>query len=229
MAMDIKLDSRSSTVEQVEIHVKRKETEDITTKHREKIKQALKFEKEPWRTCYDEHSGLKDTGQWLNGDSKCSAWAGLQPGSNSILALEAREGFGKSFPCPAIVRNLKEKYPSGQNPRVSVAYYFFQKGNKDDKPVNKAVKAVLWQYTQNGPSTKRLLPRFVISLMNSATQSSRGNNLVIYPSKKIDSTFFIILDGINEVGGEPGKPLMKILRDISEMVVAKASFASDCP
>src|SRR5947207_15919104 len=68
---------------------------------------------------------------------------------NPILALEAKEGFGKSFLFSTVVRYLNNRFPAGQlEPRVSVCYYFLQKKDKAEN-VNKALKALVWQLTES--------------------------------------------------------------------------------
>jgi len=89
-------------------------------------------------------------------DPQLSTWADRQAFAAPILALEAREGFSKSYLCSTVIRHLNYLYPPGrQDPRVSVAYYYFEKDNKDDKSVNKALRALIWQLTQNDPAYEK--------------------------------------------------------------------------
>ncbi|KMU80035.1 hypothetical protein CIHG_04015 [Coccidioides immitis H538.4] len=49
----------------------------------------------------------------------------------------------------AAIRRLHQLYPPGNTEdHMAVAYYFFQKDNKDERSVNKALRAVIWQLTQ---------------------------------------------------------------------------------
>ncbi|TPX24225.1 hypothetical protein DIZ76_013568 [Coccidioides immitis] len=86
---------------------------------------------------------------------------------------------------------------------MAVAYYFFQKDNKDERSVNKALRAVIWQLTQR----------------DAVYQKSR--QLIVQFSTKTEVTIFIILDGIDEAKAETGDPLIQILREVSLFAAEK--------
>lgn len=230
-SLDGKVDGLSSQLsgvpgflERQEYAEKRKETDDIKKKHREKIKlalriEALKLDKESWRAYQEEflRTRVSGTGQWLMDDPQLSTWADRQAFAAPTFALEAREGFGKSYLCSTVIRHLNYLYPPGrQDPRVSVTYYYFEKDNKDDKSVNKALRALIWQLTQNDPAYEKSVAGACDKPEEFGETRELWKQLVINLSK-MDATFFIVLDGIDEAETEHRKPLLQIIRDVSSM------------
>lgn len=99
--LDGDVDGLSGFLERRENVENRKEADDVTTKHREQIRQALKIDRESWRAGQEDYlrTRVSGTGQWLMDDPQFSAWADGQAVVEPILVLEAREGFGKNYLC----------------------------------------------------------------------------------------------------------------------------------
>ena len=198
-----------------------KEQETSKDKNKLKIKETLKIDstKETWRSDYEEciKNRVAHTGGWLTQDPSFSAWASLQANARPIFYLEAKEGYGKSYLSTAVVRHLEELYPLGrQDPRVSVAYYFFEKDEEEKNPVNKALKALIWQLTLND----ELYQKSVAGLCNNPSDFVETLNmwrLLFRNFLNTSATFFLVLDGIEQAAAEHGNPLVHILRDILEM------------
>ncbi|KAI9855693.1 MAG: hypothetical protein M1813_009655 [Trichoglossum hirsutum] len=228
-----KVDDVSSDIIDMAVFLKdserRRETDDTTGKQRDKIQRALKIEndKPPWRTYQEENlrDRVKDTGQWLlNDDAQFSNWSNAKAVTKPILALEAKEGYGKTFLFSSIVRHLRNRYPAGQQvPRVSVGYYFLQKKENEEENTNKALKALVWQLTESDIVYRK-------SVAGACDKSEEfGNTLelwkyVVMNLSKTDATFFILLDGIDEDDTIPGKPLLQILSDISSMATGQGQL-----
>ncbi|KAL1955796.1 hypothetical protein VTO42DRAFT_8116 [Malbranchea cinnamomea] len=214
------LDHVSSYFQKRETAENRKEAEKKSSKDREKVKQALKIDGEPWRTEQEEYvrSHVPGTGQWLLEDPQFVGWLDVNSSSPPILALKAKEGFGKSFLCSTAIRHLFQLYPPGhQDERVSIAYYSFQKGSKDEKSVNTAMRAIIWQLTGNDLVYQRDVASACNKPEEFANTLELWNQLIARLSTKTDATFYIFLDGIEDAQSENGRPLIHIFKDASQM------------
>ncbi|KAK2752745.1 hypothetical protein FQN55_005876 [Onygenales sp. PD_40] len=212
------LNSVSNFLERREHSDRRKEADGASKRNREKIKQALKVDKENWRVDQEEfmRTRVATTGTWLETDPDFAAWVEGKDSSGPILALQAKEGFGKSFLSSTAVRHLFHLHPPGhQDTRVSIAYYFFQKDNKDEKSVNKALRAIIWQLTHNDVVYQKSVASACDKPEEFGSSFELWNQLVVQLSTKTEATFFIVLDGIDEAETETGHPLLQILRDVS--------------
>ncbi|PGH12190.1 hypothetical protein AJ80_06810 [Polytolypa hystricis UAMH7299] len=207
---------------------KRKEADSTSKQNREKIKQALKTEKELWRNDQEEfvRTRVSETGQWLLTDPQFSAWSARETNTDRILALEAREGFGKSYLSSMAVRHLYRLHPpGGRDTRISIAYYFFQKDNKDENSVNKALRAIIWQLIQHDAVYQKYVAAACDKPEEFGDTLELWKQLVVNLSSKVESTFFIVLDGIDEAETEIGQPLVQMLRDVAVMSQEKRALS----
>ncbi|QVM11257.1 hypothetical protein D8B26_005911 [Coccidioides posadasii str. Silveira] len=138
------------------------------------------------------------------------------------MAFEAKDGFGKSYLCSAAIRRLHRLYPPGNTEdRMAVAYYFFQKDNKDERSVNKALRAVIWQLTQRDAVYQKSVAGACDKPEEFGNTLELWRQLIVQFSTKIEVTIFIILDGIDEAKAETGDPLIQILREVSLFAAEK--------
>ncbi|OJD18304.1 hypothetical protein AJ78_01680 [Emergomyces pasteurianus Ep9510] len=212
------LSSVSFLLERREHTERMNETNGASNKHSEKIKHALKIEKEAWRSDQEEFMRVRvpSTGQWLLVDPQFTAWIGGKGDVSPIIGLEAKQGYGKSFLCSTVIRHLFQLYPPGhQDSRTSVAYYFFQKESKDEKSVNKALRAIVWQLTNNDLVYRKMVAAACNKPEEFGNSLELWKQLVFQFSAKTEATFFIVLDGIDEAEKDTGHPLIEILRDVS--------------
>jgi hypothetical protein len=228
-ALDSKVDGVSSQIggvsgyfERRENADKRKEAEKNANKDREKIKTALKIEKEEtWRTNQENfvREIVPNTGQWLFEDPQFAAWLDGKPGAAPILGVQAKQGFGKSFLCSVAIRHLYSLYPpSLLDDRVSVAYYFFEKDTKDEKvSVNKAIRSIVYQLCLSDDIYQRDVAIACDKPEEFGNTLEMWNQLVARFSKRIDATFYVFLDGIDEAETEAGNPLIQIMQEVSQM------------
>jgi hypothetical protein len=199
---------------------KRKEAEKTANRDREMVKNALRIDKEPWHSKQEEllRDLVPNSGHWLIEHPQFSLWLEAKVGAAPILGLQAKEGFGKSFLCSTAIRHLNGLYPpSRQGSRVSVAYYFFEKDNKDSKSVNKALRAIIWQLAGGDAVYQRDVAAACNEPDNFGNTIEMWNQLVIQLSTKIDATFFVFLDGIDEAETEIGNPLIRMMQDVTRM------------
>ncbi|PGH00149.1 hypothetical protein GX51_05962 [Blastomyces parvus] len=211
--------SRVSNILERREHTDRmNETDGASKRNSEKIKNALKIEREVWRNDQEEFMRIRvpTTGEWLLTDPQFTAWIGGKGDSSPILALEAKQGYGKSFICSIAVRHLFQLHPPGhQDSRTSVAYYFFQKENKDEKSVNKALRAIVWQLTDNDVVYRKSVAAACNKPEEFGNSLELWKQLIFQFSTKTEATFFIVLDGIDEAEMDTGHPLIEIIRDIT--------------
>ncbi|EEP81091.1 predicted protein [Uncinocarpus reesii 1704] len=203
---------------------KSKEADGLSKRNREKIKHALKIEKETWRTDQEEflRTMVSGSGEWLLTDPQFATWADKNGYTAPILAFEAREGFGKSYLCATTIRRLYELYPPGDTEqRVTVAYYYFQKDNKDENSVNKALRAIVWQLTQRDPVYQKFVAGACDQSEEFGNTLELWKQLVVQFSTKTEANIFVVLDGIDEAETESGHPLLQILRDTSLFATEK--------
>ncbi|KKZ61982.1 hypothetical protein EMCG_03539 [[Emmonsia] crescens] len=222
------LSSVSNFLERREYTDRMNETDGASKKNSEKIKHALKIEKEAWRNEQEEFMSVRvpSTGQWLLTDPQFTSWIGGKGDVGPILALEAKQGYGKSFLCSTVIRHLFNLHPPGhRDSRTSVAYYFFQKENKDEKSVNKALRAIVWQLTNNDVFYRKLVAAACNRPEEFGNSLELWKQLVFQFSNKTQATFCIVLDGIDEAEMDTGHPLIEILRDVSLIAREKRSLS----
>ncbi|EFW13917.1 conserved hypothetical protein [Coccidioides posadasii str. Silveira] len=117
---------------------------------------------------------------------------------------------------------LHRLYPPGNTEdRMAVAYYFFQKDNKDERSVNKALRAVIWQLTQRDAVYQKSVAGACDKPEEFGNTLELWRQLIVQFSTKIEVTIFIILDGIDEAKAETGDPLIQILREVSLFAAEK--------
>lgn len=217
--LDSKVDVMSEHLEQRENTDRLKAADGASSKNRERIRQALNISNETWRNDHEElvRTHVPRTGQWLLKDPQFIDWAYRK--APPIIALEGREGFGKSHISSVIIRHLHRHPPQlqGSSSRVSMAYYFFRKDNKDEKSVNKALRAVVWQLTQNNAVYQKAVSAACDNPEEFGESLELWKRLFVQIIRKQDTRVFIFLDGIDEARTEPGQPLLDILKDIVEM------------
>lgn len=208
----------------------RKEVDDTVKKNRDVIRKALEIkDKEPWRDTQKElvRTQVPDTGDWLLQHADYKAWTDFSNSSPNVLALRANEGFGKSHICSAALQHLARIYPAGhEDPRVSVAYYYFGQETKDqasvsktakstdDTSVNKAIKAVLWQLAQADSVYSKAIAGVCDREVDFVKNKELWRVLVSNITSSIDSVFFIVLDGVDEAESEQTRDLAEIVSKV---------------
>ena len=116
------------------------------------------------------------------------------------VAAGANQGLGKSYLFSSIVRYLTNKYPAGQpEPRVSVAYYYIQKKDRDDEgSINLALKALVWQLTESDVGYRKVVVAGALGEYEGIDSTMNvWERIVKDLSSKPDATLFILLDGVD--------------------------------
>ncbi|CAK1360558.1 unnamed protein product [Cercospora beticola] len=202
----------------------RRKAEDEDRKRLETLREALNIEstKRPWSEKQDELWGkhIEGTGKWLleykAPSMSFARWADSKQPDVNVFSVKADEGFGKSFLCSIVVKHLQDKHR--ENPRICVAYYYFARDNQDKSPINKAMKAIIWQLASSTTTVSRDYLKLAAKACGNNKDFGRTadlwQKLVGEAAKHLDATFYIVLDGIDEAESEAGKPLASIITQI---------------
>ncbi|KAF7192420.1 hypothetical protein HII31_06452 [Pseudocercospora fuligena] len=185
----------------------------------------LNASKKPWKDRQEELSAkaIPGTGQWLLEYQAATIsfprWADPQASDLNVLNVKADEGFGKSYLCSTVIRHLQDMHRD--NSKVCIAYYYFQRDASEKNPINKAMKSIIWQLASGNTSLSKEYLRLAVRACDGKSDFSRTaelwQRLVSETAKHLEATVFIILDGIDEVESEPGKPLAGILRQVRDL------------
>ncbi|KAJ5392597.1 hypothetical protein N7509_008087 [Penicillium cosmopolitanum] len=151
---------------------------------------------------------VQGSGEWLQEDPLYTAWLNTQS-RFSILGVAGDEGFGKSFLFTAIARSLQELCGEGGDEMSckSAAYSFFDHETKDTSLV-KALEALAWQIAKSD-----MLYRKDLGSVNTVGVNQIGDlcNQLFGKSYKTDSTFFLLLDGVDRIDKQHLKEFVDVL------------------
>lgn len=180
-----------------------KEKED-ERREMEKVRRKLGLdEKEPWKRHFEKLSEerVEGTGRWLIELPAFRRWAEYSEPRAGTLALQGDANFGKSFLCRTIIEHLFDLYPPKREfPRASVAYYFIRRDSTDRKDsLNDAVRAIIWQLVQSDGGYAKSVQKECEQDKDFLTTSELWEHLITGLAKSTNATFFLVLDGIDDV------------------------------
>ncbi|KAF7596498.1 hypothetical protein BBP40_001370 [Aspergillus hancockii] len=167
-------------------------------------------EPEPyWQTIYRNYlrQRVKGTGEWIFEEEKYVGWENGQS-KLPILAISGGEGSGKSFLASTIINHLNQhKTTEGSDRRISTGFYFLE-GNsreelKDATNLETVAKSLVWQFSQ----AERIYLKSVAQICERYGEidpASISKHLIFSNSdlSKMDSTFYIVIDGLGDTVGE---------------------------
>lgn len=151
-----------------------------------------------------------------------SRWADSSETSTSVISLKAEQNFGQSYLTSLVIDHLVTRY-NRPSSKAAVAYYFFSKDSSETREmgsdtINKALKAIVWQWTQAGGEASREYRKRVAKLCDAKPDLSRTSDLwrilVLDLQKSLSATFYLILDGVDAARSEHGDPLAIILKEM---------------
>ncbi|GAB1217101.1 hypothetical protein ATERTT37_006324 [Aspergillus terreus] len=152
------------------------------------------------------------SGEWLQRDPLYTAWADARRSRFSILGIAGGEGYGKSFLFAAIIKHLQEVYSevSEDMTCTSVAYYMFDQPEMKDPSLIKALEVLSWQLAKAD-----MVYRKELSSVKTAGINQIGGLCETLFGKvyKNDSTFFLLLDGINQMDKQHLKEFVQVLQE----------------
>ncbi|KAK4495710.1 hypothetical protein PRZ48_012978 [Zasmidium cellare] len=225
--MDKKLDQiadaqekTNQTLGHLENAEQRRTADEEEKKRLNEIREALNIDstKRPWIEKQDELWGkhIDGTGDWLLRFRYPSfpRWSDPKEPDTNVLSVKADEGFGKSHLCSIAVNHLQEKHR--EDARVGVAYYYFQRDVQDKTPINKAIKAIIYQLASASTSVARDYAKLIHKACDRKMDFGKTGDLWrrLVADIALEGTFFILLDGFDEAEVETGKPLANIISQI---------------
>ncbi|KAI3546893.1 hypothetical protein CSPX01_04135 [Colletotrichum filicis] len=170
---------------------------------------------------------LNGTGEWLDDDTLFTSWMTGSNEASPILGIEGGEGSGKTLLATHIISRLqKHRLSNSAKARSAIAYYFLEEDSKDNskatfkkKHVSEVVsKGVLWQLAQMElPYLKSIAG--LCDKVNTEDPSDIWNKLLLENEDRpgIESTFFIVIDGLGDnINGLAGL-LQRISADASRL------------
>ncbi|KAF2209646.1 hypothetical protein CERZMDRAFT_70123 [Cercospora zeae-maydis SCOH1-5] len=217
-------DKAASSLGFLQTAEERRKAEDEDRKRLETLREALNIDstKKPWSEKQDELWGkhIEGTGNWLLEYKATSMsferWADSKKPDVNVFSVKADEGFGKSFLCSIVVKHLQDKHR--EDSRIGVAYYYFTRDVQDKSPINRAMKAIIWQLASSTTTVSRDYLKLAAKACGNNKDFGRTadlwQKLVSEAAKHLDATFYIVLDGIDEAESEAGKPLASIISQI---------------
>ena len=154
-------------------------------------------------------SQVPDSGSWLQKDSQYTAWIDTRQPGCSIFGLAGNEGYGKSFLFTTIVKQLQERHTQAEDDLACTAtgYYFFDQDKKDDSLI-RALEVLAWQLAKVD-----IVYRKDLSAVKAAGINQIGPlcEKLFEGAYKSDSTFFLLLDGLDHMDKQHLKELIQVL------------------
>ncbi|KAJ5291022.1 hypothetical protein N7478_000273 [Penicillium angulare] len=149
------------------------------------------------------------SGEWLKEDPTYTAWTRTEQQRCSILGISGAEGYGKSFLFAAMLKQLQDMYSESKDDLkyTSISYFIFDQDKKATSLI-KALEVLAWQIAKADMVYRRDL----------GTIKTAGTNQIeslceqlFGKSHKSDSTFFLLLDGIDQVDKQHLKEFIQVL------------------
>ncbi|KAJ5746042.1 hypothetical protein N7520_011224 [Penicillium odoratum] len=179
---------------------------------------ALDKPSESWEMNQARLKGLMNekipgTGEWATEDSTYKSWVMMEQGSCSVLGIAGNEGCGKSFLLASIIQNLRENHSKkeGSLTLSSIAYYFFGQ-DPERNTLAQALKVLAWQIAKSN---------IVYCKDLSTIEMPPGNDIemlwrsLFAKSYKNDSSFFLLLDGLEQVSKDEIRQFIRLLVDLT--------------
>jgi hypothetical protein len=155
---------------------------------------------------------VQGSGEWLQRDPLYTTWSDAQRSRFSILGVAGDEGYGKSFLFAAIIKHLQEVYSGASEDMTctSIAYYMFDQPEMKDPSLIKALEVLSWQLAKAD-----MVYRKELSSVQTAGINQIGSlcETLFGKAYKNDSTFFLLLDGINQIDKQHLKEFVQVLQE----------------
>ena len=162
---------------------------------------------------------VEGTGSWLLGKHVAfQRWMDPKDVPPSVFVLSGGEGYGKSCLSSAVIHHLLDKYPKGRSDHhVAVAYYFFQRDAKEKSSVKQAIRDVLYQLTQYDTTYGKKIASALADPHDLNKALDLWKVFVEDSRTKVNNTFFIVLDGVDEPDSDAERPLATIVESLMSM------------
>ncbi|KAK2761019.1 neutral amino acid permease [Colletotrichum kahawae] len=156
-------------------------------------------------------SRIEGTGKWLDTDPLFTAWMTGDDTTDPILGIEGPKGSGKTLVVTHIIDRLqKQRTVGGSGTRSAVAHYFLEADAKEDATAGfrrkhviacRASKSLLWQLAQEEtPFLKSIAGLCDADKVDLDDPVDIWRKFLLENEDRstIESTFFIVLDGLGE-------------------------------
>ncbi|KAH0559339.1 hypothetical protein GP486_004147 [Trichoglossum hirsutum] len=193
--------------------------EDKDKKRQEGIKKVLQpsVSAQDW---YDKinKTRVPGTGDWVRNESLFKSWVDR---GFPVLWISGTPGAGKSYLSSNVITFLREQHPQGiQHPsRISVAYFFFKDDNPRTRSFHQALRDIAYQICQNDPVYAKHVTAQCDSPDEISSIESSWRNLYVdffLQNNGLDSSVYILLDGIDEAYITELQPFLNLVKDLSE-------------
>ncbi|KAJ5794025.1 Tetratricopeptide-like helical [Penicillium paradoxum] len=151
------------------------------------------------------------SGEWLWKDPLYTAWKSSEQSSLSLFGISGGEGYGKSFLFATIIQHLREiqSVPAEDMTYTSTAYYLFDQ--EKHTSLVQALKVIAWQIAK-----RDIVYRKDLSSVKATGVSQIASLWEILFSKayRSDSTFFVLLDGIDQANKKELREFVQLLTEL---------------
>ncbi|CAG8426824.1 unnamed protein product [Penicillium salamii] len=217
----------NTTVDKLLTFEKKRDADTVTKRLLDSIDSSLDNPSEAFKATQINYKRLlndqvQGSGEWLQSDPLFTKWVSPEDSSLSVLGISGGEGYGKSFLFATIIQKLLEahSHPADDLTCTSVAYYIFQ-GEKKNFSLVQALKTLAWQISS----------RDVVYRKDLASAKTEGISqirdlwdVLFAKSYRSDSTFFLLLDGVDQADKKQLKELVHLLTEI-QMGMQKRSVS----
>jgi hypothetical protein len=188
----------------------------------QRLKEVLQpSELDSWTKAYGNFQSqlVDDTGNWLlHKHAAFQRWMDPKDVPPNVFVLSGGEGYGKSCLSSAVIHYLLDKYPKGRSDHhVAVAYYYFQRDAKEKSSVKQAIRDVLYQLTQYDTAYAKKMASAVGDSHDLSKALDLWKMFVDDSRTKVNNTFFIVLDGVDEPDSDAERPLATIIEGLMAM------------
>lgn len=155
---------------------------------------------------------VQGSGEWLRKDPLYRAWESPAESSLSIFGISGGEGYGKSFLFSTIVQHLQEEQSNTTDGMTykSTAYYIFDQEKKRPSVIQ-ALKALAWQVAQKDSVYRKDLSSVKATGIH---QVKDLWDILFSKAYKSDSTFFLLLDGVDQAEKKELKEFVLLLSEL---------------
>ena len=221
-----KIDRMGDGVSRIEANLQaeqdRRVGKEQSEQNAKRLKEVLQpSEADSWTKAHGSFQGqlVPSTGSWLlERHTAFQRWMDPKDLPPNVFVLSGGEGYGKSCLSSAVIHHLLDKYPKGRSDHhVAVAYYFFQRDAKEKSSVKQAIRDVLYQLTQYDAAYGKKLGAALGDLHDLSKTLDLWRVFVDDNRTKINNTFFIVLDGVDEPDSDAERALATIIENLMSM------------
>ncbi|KAL3479350.1 hypothetical protein BJX99DRAFT_255608 [Aspergillus californicus] len=187
-----------------------------------KIDERTQEPEASWATIHRNYirRRIKGTGDWVFEEPKFQDWYS-GTASAPILAIEGKEGSGKSYLASTIISHLKQQRAADvSTKRISTAFYFVEGDSREElkKATNleSVAKSLVWQFSQ---AERRYLKSVtgICERLGEIDPRDISKHLLFWNEElsQMDVTFYVVIDGLGDAVGEG---MMRFLQRASKYI-----------